>query len=203
MLFGGTFDPPHNGHMELLRGAMAAARPDLVVVEPAFIPPHKHASTTPAGIRLALCQCFLEAGGPVLLDDTEILRGGKSYTLDTIDEMHRRYPDAELLFSMGSDMLLSFRQWHGYRELLRKMTLVVHSRREEDVGPLRVFARSLEEEGGRVRFAPARILEISSTELREKARRGETLHGLVPACVETMIHHYGLYRPEEQEGEIG
>ena len=58
LLFGGTFDPPHNGHMELLRGAMAAVQPDLVVVEPAGTPPHKHASATPAGIRLAMCQCF-------------------------------------------------------------------------------------------------------------------------------------------------
>lgn len=201
LLFGGTFDPPHNGHMELLRGAVDAARPDLVVVEPAGMPPHKHASATPAGIRLSMCQCFLSVAESVLLDDTEILRGGKSYTLDTVHEMHRRYPDAELFFSMGSDMLLSFRQWHGYRELLQKMTLVVHSRRGEDVEPLRAFAQILEQEGGRVLFAPARILELSSTQIRAKVKRGEALSGLVPVEVEKMIDWYGLYRPGKKEGK--
>ena len=198
LLFGGTFDPPHNGHMELLRGAQAVVRPDLVV-EPAGIPPHKHASATPAGIRLALCQCFLEIGDHVFLDDTEILRGGKSYTLDTLNEMHRRFPNAEFYFSMGSDMLLSFRRWHGYQELLQKMTLVVHSRRDEDIAPLHAFAQSLEQEGGRVLFAPARIVEISSTQIRAKVERGESVIGLVPECVERMICRYGLYRPVGKE----
>lgn len=199
LLFGGTFDPPHNGHMELLRGAMAAVQPDLVVVEPAGTPPHKHASATPAGIRLAMCQCFLDVDRQILLDDTEILRGGKSYTLDTVNEMYRRYPDGTLYFSMGSDMLLYFRKWHGYRELLQKMVLVVHSRRGEDVQPLHAFARDLEQEGGRILFAPARILEISSTQIRSRVQRGEPLDGLVPVSVEEMIDRYALYQPEERE----
>ena len=76
ILFGGTFDPPHNGHMTLLAGAIEAVRPDLVLVEPAGTPPHKRAGGTSAAHRLAMCECFRPLFPELVLDTTEIARGG-------------------------------------------------------------------------------------------------------------------------------
>ena len=103
ILFGGTFDPPHNGHMTLLAGAIEAVRPDLVLVEPAGTPPHKRAGGTSAAHRLAMCECFRPLFPELVLDTTEIARGGKSYTIDTVRQMNARYPGAQLYFPMGSD----------------------------------------------------------------------------------------------------
>lgn len=101
ILFGGTFDPPHNGHMTLLAGAIEAVRPDLVLVEPAGTPPHKRAGGTSAAHRLAMCECFRPLFPELMLDTTEIARGGKSYTIDTVRQMNARYPRRTALFSHG------------------------------------------------------------------------------------------------------
>ena len=157
ILFGGTFDPPHNGHMTLLAGAIEAVRPDLVLVEPAGTPPHKRAGGTSAAHRLAMCECFRPLFPELVLDTTEIARGGKSYTIDTVRQMNARYPGAQLYFPMGSDMLLWFRNWAAYRELLRRVVLVAHLRTGEDAAPVREYAAGLAAEGGTVLFAMKRM----------------------------------------------
>lgn len=203
LLFGGTFDPPHNGHMALLESACSAVRPDLAVVEPAGIPPHKKASATPAQHRLAMARCFESVWPRVLVDDTEIRRGGKSYTVDTLGALQARWPGAQLYLAIGSDMLLTFRIWRHWQEILQRAVLVVHSRRGGDEPSLREFARSLVAEGGRVVFAPGRVLEVSSTQLRQALEAGRTPDGLLPPMVARYITDHGLYRPSArpEDGE--
>ena len=77
LLYGGTFDPPHNGHMNNLRAALELVRPDKAIVMPAGIPPHKKASTTPGKVRLAMCQCFTALSPAVEVSDWEIAQGGR------------------------------------------------------------------------------------------------------------------------------
>lgn len=194
ILFGGTFDPPHNGHMTLLAGAVEAVRPDLVLVEPSGTPPHKRAGDTPARHRMAMCACFQTLCGGVVLDDTEILRGGKSYTIDTVRTMNERYPGAQLYFPMGSDMLLWFRNWVAWEELLRRVILVAHLRAGEDAAPVRAYAAGLRAVGGRILFADAPVFPVSSTEIRDKLARGEDVGALVPKSVAAYISAHGLYR---------
>lgn len=138
LLFGGTFDPPHIGHMNLLRGAMQAVQPDLTIVMPAGVPPHKAASMTPGMWRYEMCACFLalekECGGRIEISDWEIHRQGRNYTIDTVTMLEQKYPGAELYLSVGSDMLLTFTEWRRWPELLQKATLVVESRCEGDMG---------------------------------------------------------------------
>ena len=85
LLYGGTFDPPHNGHMNNLRAALELVRPDKAIVMPAGIPPHKKASTTPGKVRLAMCQCFTALSPAVEVSDWEIAQGGRSYTVHTLE----------------------------------------------------------------------------------------------------------------------
>ena len=124
LLFGGTFDPPHIGHMNLLRGAMQAVQPDLTIVMPAGVPPHKAASMTPGMWRYEMCACFLalekECGGRIEISDWEIHRQGRNYTIDTVTMLEQKYPGAELYLSVGSDMLLTFTEWRRWPELLQR-----------------------------------------------------------------------------------
>ena len=184
ILFGGTFDPPHNGHMTLLAGAIEAVRPDLVLVEPAGTPPHKRAGGTSAAHRLAMCECFRPLFPELVLDTTEIARGGKSYTIDTVRQMNVRYPGAQLYFPMGSDMLLWFRNWAAYRELLRRVVLVAHLRTGEDAAPVREYAAGLAAEGGTVLFAKAPVFPVSSTEVRALAAKLSLIHICGPCAPE-------------------
>ena len=115
LLYGGTFDPPHNGHMNNLRAALELVRPDKAIVMPAGIPPHKKASTTPGKVRLAMCQCFTALSPAVEVSDWEIAQGGRSYTVHTLEMLRDAYPGAELYLCVGSDMLLTFTQCNDQR----------------------------------------------------------------------------------------
>ena len=201
--YGGTFDPPHNGHMALVRAAARLLRPDRIIIEPAGTPPHKAASATPAADRLAMCRCFAALGPGVTVSRWEIDQGGRSYTVHTLEMLRAAWPGAQLYLAIGSDMLLTFRIWRHWQEILQRAVLVVHSRRGGDEPSLREFARSLAEEGGRVVFAPGRVLEVSSTQLRQALEAGRTPDGLLPPMVARYITDHGLYRPSArpEDGE--
>lgn len=193
LLFGGTFDPPHLGHMNLLRGAMQAVQPDLTIVMPAGVPPHKAASMTPGMWRYEMCACFRalekECGGRIEISDWEIHRQGRNYTIDTVTMLEQKYPGAELYLSVGSDMLLTFTEWRRWPELLQKATLVVESRCEGDMGALHRAARALSAEGGRIVFSPAKALPMASSDIRA----GKAPAGALPPETEQIAGKYHLY----------
>ena len=193
LLFGGTFDPPHLGHMNLLRGAMQAVQPDLTSVMPAGVPPHKAASMTPGVWRYEMCACFRalekECGGRIEISDWEIHRQGRNYTIDTVTMLEQKYPGAELYLSVGSDMLLTFTEWRRWPELLQKATLVVESRCEGDMGALHRAARALSAEGGRIVFSQAKALPMASSDIRA----GKAPAGALPPETEQIAGKYHLY----------
>lgn len=189
LLFGGTFDPPHNGHMRLLQSAIDAVQPDKVVVMPAGIPPHKAASATPASLRLTMCQCFAPLHPDLVVSDWEIGRGGKNYTIDTVRMLESRYPGAEIFLSVGSDMLTTFTQWREWQSLLEKTTLVVQSRYSGDGDSLAAAAQKLEAAGGRVIFAHAPVLQAASSDVRA----GKLGMDALPPVVQHICKQYHLY----------
>jgi nicotinate-nucleotide adenylyltransferase len=194
IVFGGTFDPPHNGHMALLQGAIRAVGPDKVLVIPAGTPPHKAASTTPAATRLAMCACFLSLAPQVELDDTEIVRGGKSYTVDTLRALAVRYPDAQFYLPIGSDMLLTFEQWHAWREILQRAVLVVQCRRNEDMQQMQAHCDALRAQGARIVMADGPMVELSSTQIRKLVHEGNSAAHLVPPEVQAILTQEKLYQ---------
>ncbi len=166
LLYGGTFDPPHKGHINNLTAAIAAVQPDYVVVMPAGIPPHKAASSTPAAYRMEMCRCFEHLHPHLVISDWEIRQGGRSYSIDTVNMLHNACPQAEIYLCIGSDMLLTFTEWRSWQQLLRRVTLVVQSRQRGDDEELAAAARQLECAGGHILFAGAPALEISSSAVR-------------------------------------
>ena len=195
LLYGGTFDPPHWGHINNLRAAMQAVQPDKVIVMPAGIPPHKAASATPGSLRLQMCRCFLQLGEQVEISDWEISHEGKSYTVNTLRMLHSTYPDAQLYLTVGSDMLTSFRTWREWQSILQLSTLVVESREADDAAMLAEFADSLCVDGARILFARAKPVPMSSSEIRQGSAGAEA----VPPEVWQIISSRGLYQCEKGE----
>lgn len=192
LLFGGTFDPPHIGHMALLAGAIATVSPDLVVVMPAGLPPHKQASATPPVLRLAMCACFKTLFANLEVSELEIRAGGKSYTYDTVLQLEESHPGAEIYLSVGGDMLLSFEKWHRYEELLARVTLVVQDRGEARTG-LEAAAGALRAKGGRVIFATGETPLVSSTEIRQGIAAGRDVWALMPPEAREVVRSNRLY----------
>ena len=193
LLFGGTFDPPHAGHMNNLRAAMQAVQPDVVLVMPAGIPPHKHASATPGELRLAMCECVKALGPQVQVSQWEVDRAGRSYTYNTVSMLQEKYPGAQLYMTIGSDMLETFDEWYLWREILAMVTLVVQSREPGDGDALRAAAQKLEEAGGKIMFADAPVLECASSDIRAGKYSPARLKELLPPPVADVIHRNGLY----------
>lgn len=193
LLFGGTFDPPHNGHMNNLRAALELVQPDKAIVMPAGIPPHKHASATPAELRLQMCACFTELSPVVEVSRWEIDRQGSSYTIHTLEMLHEAFPDAELYLSIGSDMLCSFTKWYRWQDILALAVLVVQSRQKDDEAVLHKCAAALEYCHGRVLFAHAEALPIASSEIRAGRVPRSRLADAVPPAVLEVIRAHGLY----------
>lgn len=189
-VFGGTFNPPHLGHITAARTVFDLLKLDKLLLIPAAEPPHK---TVPEGSataqqRLALTQMAGEQTGlddRVETLDLEIRRGGKSYTADTLAELHARYPDAELWLLMGSDMFLTFHLWHDPARIFQLAGVVAFGRTESDTEELfSVQRRRLYETYPSARIFTVIVpgaIEISSTDLRDQLAKGLGGRYLAPA----------------------
>ena len=141
-IYGGSFNPPHLGHTAALRAVRAAIRPDLTLVIPDRIPPHKEltaGSPEPAERLLMTMMAFADEPG-VEVSDMELHRSGKSYTADTVRELSACNPDAELYLVIGTDMLTTFEQWHDFRYLLAQVTLVALARTGDEHAEVERFS---------------------------------------------------------------
>lgn len=206
LLYGGTFDPPHNGHVHNLQAAARLVQPGRVVVMPAGLPPHKAASATPAALRYEMCcACFAPlAGTPGLpeltVSDWEIRRaaeGVPNYSVDTLRMLAREYPGEELYLTVGSDMLLSFTEWKRWQEILRMAHLVCESREAGDAAALAQAAARLQQAvpgAKQILLAQEPALAMASSEIRAALAAGERCAGLVPPAVAEIIVREGLYR---------
>ncbi|EJX08361.1 nicotinate (nicotinamide) nucleotide adenylyltransferase [gut metagenome] len=175
LLFGGTFDPPHKGHIHLLQETIRVAEPDKVIVMPAGIPPHKAASATPGELRLKMCSCFEGCHPDLEISGWEIARGGRNYTVDTLEMLREKYSDAEMYLSVGSDMLTTFTTWKEWRRLLQMAVLVVQSRQQGDHTKLEKVAEELRACGGRILFTGAPAIEAASSDIRNGKLGDEVL----------------------------
>ena len=195
-IYGGSFNPPHLGHVEAARTAASALAPDRFLIVPASIPPHKDlADGSPtAQQRLELCRlAFADIPGAEI-SEIELQREGKSYSYDTVRLLREENPDAQLTLVIGTDMLLSFEKWYQFRYLLENCTLAVLARGEDDTDELRTMAGHLRTTyDAEVSILPHEPIEISSETIRERLplRMGE---GYLPDVVYTEIirrRYYG------------
>ncbi len=199
-IYGGSFNPPHCGHVEAARAVAECLRPDKLLIIPASIPPHKElAGGSPdAEERLELTRLAFAGIPNAEVSDIEILREGRSYSADTLEQLMKLYPDAEFTFVMGSDMLFSFEDWYRFRFLLEHLTLGVFCRRVgEDARIMEHSAYLKRQYGASCVFIDHEPKPMSSSDIRRMLpeRRGASC---LPEPVYARIIRNGDYdaKPE-------
>lgn len=193
-LFGGTFDPPHNGHVALCEAMARQLGLDRVVLMPTAQPPHKlKTELAPAADRLAMCR-LLAADRPLFqVSDLELTRGGASFTADTLRALHEERPDAQWYLLTGADMFLTLRTWWRFDEIARLAVLCTMPRGDHSLSELRAYAAQLEAAGARCQVLDLPPVEGSSTDVRDRLRQGGDWDSLVPPEVARYIRAHGLY----------
>jgi nicotinate-nucleotide adenylyltransferase len=193
-ILGGTFNPPHLGHLVCAQEAFLQLRLNRVVLIPARVPPHKPVQDEP-GIDHRLEMCRLAIAGDdqrFEVSDLEAHRQGPSYTVDTLEALHANQPESELFLIVGGDVAAGFADWREPERVLALATLAVAER----PGTARAAVEDALErlEGGeRARFFDMPAIEISSTMLRDRARNGGPTRYLIPDAVRDYIDRHSLY----------
>lgn len=168
VIFGGTFDPPHEGHLHLLQSVMARGY-DRAIVIPTKIPPHKLRDTEKDDFshRFELTQKMFSGMQNVTVSDIENRREGKSYTIDTLKLLQKELPDDKLYLLIGSDMLLSIEQWRDFEEILRRATIISAARKSEDILKIHEYKNYLEKKYNcDIIIYDIDVVELSSSQLR-------------------------------------
>ena len=189
-LFGGAFDPPHYGHLELVDGALGHFGLERVVVIPTGRAPHK-AIATPPEVRYRLAEAAFAGRQGVELSRWELERGEPSYTVDTTRWARERY--GELIFLVGADQFAKLATWREPDEVLRLARLGVATRPGYDREGLDRVLGHLSDPS-RVELFEIEPTPVSSTEVRARVARGEAVDALVPPAVAGLIEELGLYR---------
>lgn len=186
-LLGGSFDPPHNGHLLAAGDAFEALELDRLVFIPAAVQPLKagQAAATSAQ-RLEMVRRLVDDDARFELDPVEIERGGLSYTVDTLSTLAGRWPMAELFWLVGADVPQSFAKWREPERIVALATVVVMQRTAE-VPNLSVMP-------GTPQLLATRRIDISSTEIRQRVKQGKSIRGFVPEAVADYILSERLYR---------
>ena len=182
-LFGGTFDPPHIGHLIVAQDAAEALALETVIFMPAGQPPHKRGQTiSPAALRLRMTRLATADAPGCVVDDREIRRAGPSWTVDTLAELAAERPGIELVLLVGTDQYESLETW-------------------KDADRIRSLSRVavLDREGGGAVKAPRDVrvrvtrIDVSGSDIRERVAAGRPIRHLVAPAVEAVIRSHGLY----------
>jgi len=211
-LFGGTFDPIHLGHLRAAAEVRRLARLDRILFIPSYIPPHKAGGgAAPAADRLRMVELACRRRKGFEVSPIEVEARGRSYSILTLRKVRAMSPGARLFFIVGIDAFLDIGTWHEYEKVLAACLFLVTGRpgfeleRARNVlgGRLRGTIGSLAEAGRlagpvpprfRIILVPIRALDVSSTAVRDRVRRGGSVRGLVPPAVGAYIRDHKLYR---------
>lgn len=192
-VYGGSFNPPHNGHLYLAEEISRRLELDKLIIIPSNISPQKdnNGNIDPVH-RINMCRDVFSAD-IFEVSDCEIARGGKSYTFDTLSYLKELYPDGEFYLFMGSDMLLSFHTWYRFSDILSLCTLCAISREDEkNASELRAYADTVLKDG-RVLVFDITPVEVSSSQIRDNLRNGKSCKGLLSEKTEKYIKENKLY----------
>ena len=194
-VYGGTFAPIHNGHVDSALAFMKQMKLDYLYIIPTYLPPHKeidHADSPQ--MRLRMCELAFEGVDGIIVSDMEIKRGGKSFTYDTLRALAGE--DKKLFLLCGTDMVLSFDTWYRFEDIFG-LCYPTYVRREKDkIIENRIIDKITEyynKYGVMFRRIVTEPIEISSTEIRRACREGEDISRMVPASVAEFIKENRLY----------
>ena len=196
-ILGGTFNPPHLGHLVCAQEAHSQLGLDRVLFVPARIPPHKPVEHEPGPEhRLEMCRLAVAGDGRFAVSDMELQREGPSFTVDTLKALSTQVPQDELVLILGGDIAAGLTEWHEPEQVLELATVAIAERRGT---PRDAVDRTLAQltGGDRARFFAMPRIEVSSTMLRRRVSPGQPIRYFVPDQVEEYIQRHGLYSQKE------
>ena len=201
-IYGGTFDPPHIGHINACKAFVENVELDVLYVIPVFMPPHKEKiSSTDTNSRFEMSKiAFSDLSSKVVVSDIEIKREGKSYTADTIRYFKENYQNPEIYFLCGTDMILTMDFWYKPEYIFQNAT-IVYVRRESEAENSKKIADKCayykEKFDAKIIYLDIEALDISSTEIREAIKEKSKLKELVTDNIYDFIVENKLYLDKE------
>lgn len=194
VIFGGTFNPIHFGHLQIIESVSALADTEKVVVMPASLPPHKVCTDLANDAdRYEMCRLATSGMEKVIVSDFELLRGGKSYTYETLKKLREMYPETDFALVCGGDMIVTFEEWYRYKDILNLAEIYAVRRVGIDQSEFDAAVRNLLNAGGRVKVLKNTVPGISSTEIRSLINKKPALKKYLPTTVIDYIRENKLY----------
>ncbi|MCK4912376.1 MAG: nicotinate (nicotinamide) nucleotide adenylyltransferase [Candidatus Omnitrophica bacterium] len=182
-ILGGTFNPPHVGHLTIAQDILDSLGLDKVVFIPTNTSPHKNNNGVSGQIRLEMVKLATSGNKAFEVLDLEIERGGTSFTIDTVRELKKKYPEDEIYLIIGSDLANEFSSWKDHEDIKKEVKVVVANRKEY---PLEKRTPYL--------VVDIRQIELSSSQIRELVKSQSSIKGLVKEAVESYIQERSLYK---------
>ncbi len=190
-IFGGSFNPIHKGHTDLARAACKLLKLNEMLIIPTAQSPHKKTSEISFDDRMEMCRIAFKDDEKFVVSDIERELGGTSYTINTVRALKERYPkNTEFYLIIGGDMLFYFDKWYRHEALLKECHVVAAARENDCYADMLDYANDM----GRIKVLNLPVVEISSTELREKLKNGEATGDMIDENVKAYISERGLYR---------
>lgn len=189
-IFGGAFNPVHNGHVRLAEEAVKQLKLRRLLIIPTYVSPHKHTELAPYEDRAEMCRRAFGHIPGAEVSDIEVRLGGTSYTINTVRALKDLYPDEQFFLLIGGDMLFSFDQWFKYESLLKETKVCAVARDSDSLVDMMEYANEL----GRIKVLPTQAVEMSSTAVRKTVAEGGDISGMVPQGSAEYIREKGLYR---------
>ncbi len=203
-IFGGTFNPIHEGHVRMAKHYVRELELDKLIIIPTKYPPHKTARDLASSKdRLEMCRIAFSEMPNVEISDMEMKRPGKSYTVLTIRQLREKYPNDKLFLLVGGDMFRSFHNWYEFQEILLNCTLCTVARERGELQDLMRHRIILSQYSENLIILEMPILELSSTEIRQRLRNKQDCMHLLPHSVYGYVRKHQLYEGDaEHEAAI-
>ncbi len=194
-IMGGTFDPIHLGHLVVANEVLNIYSLDKIIFVPAGNPPHKTGISANSWDRFFMTNLATMTNDKFIVSDFEIKNSEKSYTLNTLQEFHRIYPDTEFYFITGTDAVIDLPKWHEPKELLKLCKFIAVSRPGLRKKYLEMKIHEVKSGlNADIELLQVPMLQISSTDIRERYKKGISAKYLLPEAVEQYILKNNLYR---------
>lgn len=198
-ILGGTFNPIHNGHLYMAFEAKETLELDQIIFVPNYIPPHKEASDRNPEDVLKMLELALKDYDDFIISTYELEKKGLSYTYETLEYFTKIYPHDELYFIIGEDSYVNFSFWKNPEKIISLAKLVVFQRQGFELEESHATSAVLEKQNRKPIILDSMILEISSSDIRNRVVRNKQISYLVPAEVRDYINEHALYKEESME----
>ncbi|WP_417682228.1 nicotinate (nicotinamide) nucleotide adenylyltransferase [Pseudidiomarina aquimaris] len=193
VIFGGTFDPIHNGHVTTSLAAFNELKADCMHVMPSAQPPHRDYPGASAEQRLTMVQLAYAEQPNIIAEDCELKRSGPSYSLLTLQEMQQRWPQDKLIFLLGNDAFAKLDTWYGWQELLHYADLAVMRRQAQDTPWSPAVTELVRTHSAQIKQLNTPNVAVSATELRAAIAANRAWREQVPEAVAAFIEQQHLY----------